>query len=463
VLKRFASALQWMTCPLTLVSHDADVTILRSGSLLILTVAATFVDGVERIAAVTVAAPNEAVARRAVAHANSFEPNIVYDAQLGRSVMIQDFDVSLRESARLDHGVYYTHILSWFSKMRELLLGSKLGREFADDVVTGKWGGVTHWAEARLTGYASSYDRVRGRLWTEKLNADSVTVSCDFCALEDSGDNAPIARASCEMSFARVLAHGHVVVEPLPAVHVPRYALLQNNERAAPALVFPAGLHSGPETWRAPSGPDGGHVLFRRVFESTREDSNLVGNLYYQVYFVWQGRLLDLLLQEIAPETVRGAGADAGEMVCVQARMTFLRDGMPFDRIQAVVRLRSLATCGASFDFGFYRLNPDASREKVSVGTQDVVWAGAAVGREIKAVAWPDRIRAELLDRAGTGQAEVIAAAASTLPLRDVRDAETDAEIHMLDAGHFALDEPAKEIAPPIDAFLSARGIGKPS
>ncbi len=36
-----------------------------------------------------------------------------------------------------------------------------------------------------------------------------------------------------------------------------------------------------------------------------------------------------------------------------------------------------------------------------------------------------------------------------------------DAEIHILDAGHFALDEAAEEIAARIDAFMSARRIGK--
>jgi pimeloyl-ACP methyl ester carboxylesterase len=36
-----------------------------------------------------------------------------------------------------------------------------------------------------------------------------------------------------------------------------------------------------------------------------------------------------------------------------------------------------------------------------------------------------------------------------------------DAEIHLLEAGHFALDEAADEIAGRIDAFLAAHGIGK--
>jgi pimeloyl-ACP methyl ester carboxylesterase len=36
-----------------------------------------------------------------------------------------------------------------------------------------------------------------------------------------------------------------------------------------------------------------------------------------------------------------------------------------------------------------------------------------------------------------------------------------DAEIHLLEAGHFALDEAADEIAARIDAFLSTHGIGK--
>jgi pimeloyl-ACP methyl ester carboxylesterase len=40
---------------------------------------------------------------------------------------------------------------------------------------------------------------------------------------------------------------------------------------------------------------------------------------------------------------------------------------------------------------------------------------------------------------------------------RDVPDAET----HLLEAGHFALDEAADEIAARIDTFLSTSGIGK--
>jgi pimeloyl-ACP methyl ester carboxylesterase len=37
-----------------------------------------------------------------------------------------------------------------------------------------------------------------------------------------------------------------------------------------------------------------------------------------------------------------------------------------------------------------------------------------------------------------------------------------DAEIHLREAGHFALDEAADEIAARIAAFLPAHGIGKP-
>lgn len=36
-----------------------------------------------------------------------------------------------------------------------------------------------------------------------------------------------------------------------------------------------------------------------------------------------------------------------------------------------------------------------------------------------------------------------------------------DADIYLLEAGQFALDEAADEIAARIDSFLSTRGIGK--
>jgi pimeloyl-ACP methyl ester carboxylesterase len=37
-----------------------------------------------------------------------------------------------------------------------------------------------------------------------------------------------------------------------------------------------------------------------------------------------------------------------------------------------------------------------------------------------------------------------------------------DAEIHLLEAGHFALDEASDEIAAYINVFLPAHGVGQP-
>ncbi|MGH7171613.1 MAG: hypothetical protein ACRELG_15160, partial [Gemmataceae bacterium] len=73
------------------------------------------------------------------------------------------------------------------------------------------------------------------------------------------------------------------------------------------------------------------------------------------------------------PEYFRGIGSE-GEMVCLRSRMDYLREAMPFDRIQVVMSIRSIRTCGAVLGFEYYRLEPDGRRQKLSVGTHEVAW-----------------------------------------------------------------------------------------
>jgi acyl-CoA thioesterase FadM len=107
--------------------------------------------------------------------------------------------------------------------------------------------------------------------------------------------------------------------------------------------------------------------------QTTLEESNLVGNVYFANYFAWQGKVRDLFLHRLAPEFFRGIGSE-GEMVCLRSRMDYLREAMPFDRIQVVMTVRSIRTCGAVLGFEYFRLEEDGRRQKLSVGTHEVAW-----------------------------------------------------------------------------------------
>ncbi len=118
--------------------------------------------------------------------------------------------------------------------------------------------------------------------------------------------------------------------------------------------------------------PASQRVVAREVVQTTLEESNLVGNVYYANYFAWQNRVRDLHLQRFAPERFHGIGAD-GELLCLRSHVDYLREAMPFDRIEVRLAPRSVSRCGAVLDFEYYRVE-GAGRHKLSVGWQEVAW-----------------------------------------------------------------------------------------
>ena len=75
-----------------------------------------------------------------------------------------------------------------------------------------------------------------------------------------------------------------------------------------------------------------GDLMFTETFQTTLEESNLVGNVYYGNYFIWQGRVIDLFLYSLAPNFFRVSTAQ-GEVVSLYSHMNYMREAMPFDKV----------------------------------------------------------------------------------------------------------------------------------
>jgi acyl-CoA thioesterase FadM len=80
-------------------------------------------------------------------------------------------------------------------------------------------------------------------------------------------------------------------------------------------------------------------------------------------------------------------------MIGLRTRVDYLREAMPFDRVQVDMRLRSLSRCGAVLGFEYYRLLPDAKRQKLSVGEQEIAWVERASDGSPVATRFPLEIR----------------------------------------------------------------------
>ncbi|HTU19273.1 MAG TPA: SDR family NAD(P)-dependent oxidoreductase [Gemmataceae bacterium] len=303
--------------------------------------------------------------------------SVALDGPQGQPVQELRFVVSFQEASSISRHVPASRYLTWMGKMRELVMSGSVP-QLAKEIATGEWGLVTNWGDVHIFGEVTANDVIQMRFWTEAESRGSeIEFFCDFWKVHADGRKERVAFGEQKATWVRLIGHGQVVPEPLPdylAAFIASMAPRENSTRTLPPLPEPLkALDLGKVIEEVPCGPSGGRVLATETMQTTLEESNLVGNVYFANYFAWQGKVRDLFLHSIAPEYFRGIGSD-GEMVCLRSRMDYLREAMPFDRIEVVMTVRSIRACGAVLGFEYYRLEPDGRRQKLSVGTHEVAW-----------------------------------------------------------------------------------------
>jgi acyl-CoA thioesterase FadM len=125
--------------------------------------------------------------------------------------------------------------------------------------------------------------------------------------------------------------------------------------------------------YRAPPRPLVEPVLTEKVIETSLDNSNLVGNIYFTNYYSWQGHVRDQFMYNLIPEYFKDA-RNNGELICLDCSVKHLREAMPFDRIVVTMALKSLRKHSAIFYFEYFRLEPDRRRTKLAYGQQHAMW-----------------------------------------------------------------------------------------
>jgi acyl-CoA thioesterase FadM len=165
-------------------------------------------------------------------------------------------------------------------------------------------------------------------------------------------------------------------------------------------------LNLGTDIYRAPAGPTITKPLLRdQIFETSLEEANSVGNIYYANYYVFQGRIRDHFFHEIAPEYFRGTG-EQGELRCTYCRVDHLREAMPFDHIAVQLRLESLQERGVRFLVEYFRHDPDGQRTKLAFGVHEAAWVAPSTDHGWQPSPLPQVFRDALLKRAGERRPE---------------------------------------------------------
>lgn len=103
------------------------------------------------------------------------------------------------------------------------------------------------------------------------------------------------------------------------------------------------------------------------------EETNVVGNVYFANYFVWQGKCREAFLARYAPRVLDDFAAGHG-MITKQASCEFFEESFAFNNLLIRMSLHKLNHTSITMAFAYYREAPD-DLVLLARGQQTAIWA----------------------------------------------------------------------------------------
>ena len=290
---------------------------------------------------------------------------------------IARWPVTFREAGNLGRGVYFSHFFKWQGQVRELAMWPAL-KAVTEDFADGKFGMVTNFAETKFHGEARVNDVIEAHFSLRKTKGregNTIDTFYDWRKIGPDGKIERVALSQMQISWVKVKGHGVVELAPFP----PAFDTILNAVSRTPEdVILPQKLDAvdyGRLLFKVPDGSIKLPMLSTKIFSTTLEDSNLVGNLYFSNYSAWQGRVRDRFFKDILGEQPYAeAHMQGGEFLCKFSGTRHLREAMPFDSVEVIMSLREVYECGVKLQLDYFRIS-EGRREKIAHGEHQAVWA----------------------------------------------------------------------------------------
>jgi acyl-CoA thioesterase FadM len=374
-----------------------------AGPLFVATLPMKFALGVTRVLATRVYDRKEAVAAEQPSYETGMEKTL--SGPQGQAVFSLRQPLAFKDMANLGKGVYFSNYFNWMGKARELPL-KPVYDELVPQFTSGKWGMVTNNSKIVYVDEAAGSDMLETRTWLGPDRFDngaSFTLHYEWHKQTPDGEKRLVAFGEQSTSWVEIVGHGQVELRPAPDYlneFFDRSGILPRNEQAYLPPVHEsaplAGTDLGAQLYCAPAGPKIEPRLEQVVFQTTLEDANLVGNIYFANYAVWQGRVRDQFFHGLAPQLYNGGSRD-GELFCIESSVDHLREAMPFDRIEVHMSLKTLYANGLVLWFDYYRRTPQDELQKLATGEHKCLWVRHDRNNQLV----PNAMPADLIDPLG--------------------------------------------------------------
>lgn len=103
------------------------------------------------------------------------------------------------------------------------------------------------------------------------------------------------------------------------------------------------------------------------------EETNVVGNVYFANYFVWQGKCREAFLSQHAPRVLDDFKAGYG-MITKDSSCVFHNEAFAFEKILIRMGLDKLSRTGISMGFDYYREDDGGGLTLLAQGRQTTLW-----------------------------------------------------------------------------------------
>lgn len=296
----------------------------------------------------------------------------------GQSIYNYRFKLSFKDIATLRRKVNYSSYALYMGKLREIPLEPVLG-ELMGDMGTGSWALVTNDSCIRIFDELAIGDELFGRIWVSKYtNKTRIDVSYEWYKIDRNNEMTLVATSTLGSSWVRVLDQGLVQQHRMPPYLDTLFTSIgvipESDDNTYGFLHHR--FEQGDAVWENQAFPKP-VFIHTESFETTLEDSNLVGNLYFAHYYQWQSKTKDMYLYKVLSRYFNNSSIPEYDLFYSRAEVRHLREAMPFDKITVRMAIKSIHTKGIKFYFEYYKSVPDGHMEKIAFSELDAVWVKA--------------------------------------------------------------------------------------
>jgi acyl-CoA thioesterase FadM/3-hydroxymyristoyl/3-hydroxydecanoyl-(acyl carrier protein) dehydratase len=322
------------------------------------------------------------------------------------SSFTHEFTTTFLEGRGPKGKVYFTNIPVWMGELRELAL-LPIAELLVRDMKSGQWGMVTNRSFFSVDRQLDSYDTVIGEvrlLEDTDLSRSYLSLAFKWFKKQEDGSLIHAVSGKLATTWVKVQAHGNIQSADLPGYfreYLEKLSPSQNDSRPPGKNRHPIFSQADP-LFSADLSSRKEYMLLQQRFQTSREDSNLVGNIYFSNYYNWQARVRDSYLATKFSDV--SSQYPDNDFVCVHAEVHHLQEAVPFETIEVSMYLYKVFKEGFVVYFEYHTVGEQgAASRKLAHGQHGAVWTscGHHHNDEIQPEKMPDEYLAHFIKITG--------------------------------------------------------------